>query len=214
MKTFVYFHICCRGDWKNIVSEMFNDFITSGLYDHVYAIRCGVLGNHQDLDEDFFKHSKVEIIGLSTNYSEYEAFTLYKLYDHALQDDFNVLYLHSKVVTKPEHQGVKDWTRLMCFFNIKKFRICNFLLDHEGADVVGVNFTSAGEWWSTHFSGNFWWTKTSYLRTLSKLNYDNYFAPEFWVCSNPKGQFVSLFNSNINHYDQQYGSEHYSHYYG
>lgn len=213
MKLFVYFHICCIGDWKHIVSEMFNQFITSGLYDEVVSIRCGVLGNHQDLQEDFFKHSKVEIIGLSENYSEYEPFTLNKLYDDALKDDFKVLYVHSKGVTRPYSQPVKDWVRLMCFFNIQNFRRCNYLLD-QGTDVVGINFTPRDDLHTAHFSGNFWWTKTFYIRSISRLIYNNYFAPEFWICSNSKGKFESLFDSNVNHYNQNYGPEHYSHYYG
>ena len=83
------------------------------------------------------------------------------IYLDSLKEDFNVLYIHSKGV---KHYGtniekcVKDWVDMMIYYNIINYKIClNFLNDY---DAVGVNLKLIN--CPCHYSGNFWWSKSSY----------------------------------------------------
>jgi len=43
-----------------------------------------------------------------------------------------------------------------------------------------------------HFSGNFWWTTSSYMSTLSELKYEESgkFEPEMWLFKRRKSEVV------------------------
>ena len=47
-----------------------------------------------------------------------------------------------------------------------------------------------------HYSGNFWWSKSSYIKRLSSCGNLTYNDPEFWLTRNENGKYVSLWNSN------------------
>jgi len=48
-----------------------------------------------------------------------------------------------------------------------------------------------------HFSGNFWWSKSSYLQTLENIN-DKYLSPEMYILSNNNCKYISLANDTNN----------------
>ena len=48
-----------------------------------------------------------------------------------------------------------------------------------------------------HFSGNFWWSKSSYLENLENIN-DKYLSPEMYVLSNNNCKYISLANDTNN----------------
>ena len=83
----------------------------------------------------------------------------------------------------------------------KKKEIIDFL---ENYDTVGVNLQSG-----PHYSGNFWWSKSSHIKTLNKKIGSNYTDPEFWVTSKKDGKYLSLYLSGINHYNTTYPKEKY-----
>ncbi len=82
-----------------------------------------------------------------------------------------------------------------------------------------VTNTSTYSVWSgsnlkTYYSGNIWWSNSDYIKTLTKQIGKNYTDPEFWVTSknkidNKKIYFLSLWNSNVNHYHTLYGKKKY-----
>lgn len=192
MNTYIYIHVCCINNWKEIFGKLLSDIRASGLYDKVTKIRCSILY----IAEDFtlFIDPKIEIISKSIDLSLYETPTINALYADALKEDFNVLYLHTKGV---KHMGmnphVTDWVKYMSYFNIYRHELCMEML--KDYDAVGVNLHTS----PTHFSGNFWWSKSEHLRKLQPCTYDKYCSPEFWVgCV--KGEYKELWNSGVNHY--------------
>lgn len=194
MKTYVYIHVGCVAHWESVFEKLMTLLRTSGLYDKVDKIRCGVLT--QTPVPQLFR-DKVEVVRLSSDLSLYETPTLHALHEHAQQEDFHVLYLHTKGVTRQNHPGVMDWVDLLAHFNIERHLEC--IAGLEEHDAVGVNLGGK----PLHYSGNFWWSKASHLRTLPRLVYDCYNAPEYWVTSGP-GKYLSLWESKVNHYQQRY----------
>ena len=127
------------------------------------------------------------------------------LYTHAVEEDFNVLYIHSKGVTKPWSDCVKDWIDYMLYFNIDKFQTCLELLQEY--DAVGVNLQDKPV---LHFSGNFWWSKSSNIRKLGEITNETYHGPEFYITGCKDGKYKGLYISNVNHYMQRFPSELYT----
>ena len=39
-KVYIYMHICCIANWKQVVDGLFDDIKQSGLYEKVIEIRC------------------------------------------------------------------------------------------------------------------------------------------------------------------------------
>jgi len=118
-----------------------------------------------------------------------------------MKEDFQVLYLHSKGVRhNNQNPCIQDWVDVLSYFNIQKHETCMKHL--EEYDAVGINLTNRP---SLHYSGNFWWSKSSHIRTLQKCTYSCYNAPEFWITSIP-GKYSNLWSSGVNHYKERYPS--------
>lgn len=196
MNTYIYIHVCCINNWKEIFGKLLSDIRASGLYDKVTKIRVNILTPMLDLD--VFKDDKIEILGISNNLRLYESSTLNLLYQHSFTEDFKVLYLHTKGV---KHNGknlnVIDWVKYMSYFNIYKHEDCLNMLDNY--DAVGVNLFDSPR----HFSGNFWWSSAKHISKLGQCGRDTYNSPEFWVTC-VKGEYKSLWKSGVNHYYKRY----------
>ena len=205
--VYIYIHICTIGHWDLVLDRLFVSIRSSGLYDIVAGIRCCVLGNEIEAAVSLLsRDTKVRVVKTNRDVMLYERITLNALYDDASQDDFYALYIHTKGVTRPINYGpVSDWTTYLTYFNVEKFQKALDLL--ETHDVVGVNLQDEPK---LHFSGNFWWTKSSHLKTLEREIGSGYTDPEFWICSRVgKASYVSMFNTGVNHYHVPYSPDKY-----
>jgi hypothetical protein len=191
MKRYIYIHVACINHWSDVFSSLLERIKKSGLYDAVDEIRLGILGNINLVVAD----PKLKIRGKSQDLVEYETFTLNLLYSDALKEDFQVLYLHTKGVSKPGNLiNIGSWTNYLSHFNIDRWSECCELLTKN--HCVGVNLLPEPK---PHYSGNFWWSRASYIRCLKPCVQDTYYAPEFWIGSG-NGSKVALWNSNCRHY--------------
>ena len=212
MRNYIYIHVCCVNNWKDVLHHLYSNIKTSGLHDIVTRIRCNVLCNPESKPsvELFFSEllssdAKLEILGITCDISLYEIPTINLLHNHATEaaDDFNVLYLHTKGVTRT-NTNVDDWVNYMIHFNINQYKTCiEQLADH---DTVGVNLFTTHP---IHYSGNFWWARSKYLKNLKQCENNHYNSPEFWLTEDNLGKFSSLWHSNINHYNELYEEHNY-----
>lgn len=203
MKIYIYLHICCINNWEEVFSKLLSDIKTSGLYEKIEKIRCTVL-TLECVSDELFQDPKIELISVHRNLNLYELATLHPLYEHAQKEDFYVLYLHTKGVRHNKtNPCVNEWVDYLAYFNIEQHQIC--IEGLETHDTVGVNLQQEP---CTHYSGNFWWSKSSHLRTLKKCVFTCYNSPEFWVTSGP-GKFLNLASSKVNHYTERYPSSMY-----
>jgi hypothetical protein len=222
----IYINIAVIGSVNEVLNELLNRIDTSGLYKMCDGIHLVINGDKSLLN--FKERGKYIIHNPNKDISHCEFPTLDLIWRHSqIQDDLKILYLHTKGVTKPNNKYISDWTELLTHFNVDKWY--DAFLELEKNDAVGVNFfgnpNDINEHPSTwgygkaplHFSGNFWWSKSSHIKKL-KNPYD--FVPdnnwlrwrvacEMWVCSNQQGDFKSLWNSNVNHYHQLYPRDKY-----
>ena len=121
---------------------------------------------------------RLQIIDAGSTDFEYPA--LNRLWLDSHDEDFYALYLHCKGSSKTnetEFQNGLAWMHYMAVGVIDNYSICLKHLE-LGADLVG-------SMWYRHFKGNFFWAKSSYLRTLVgpyQLDVSNRFHAEYW-CS-------------------------------
>jgi hypothetical protein len=194
MKRYIYIHVACINHWSDVFSSLLERIKKSGLYDAVDEIRLGILGNINLV----VAYPKLKIRGKSTDLSQYETFTLNLLRNDSLFEDFEVLYLHTKGVRKPGNLiNIGSWTNYLSHFNIDRWSECCALLNEN--DCVGVNLLPE----PIHYSGNFWWSRASYIRTLKICVQDHFYAPELWIGSG-NGSKVALWNSKCPHYEVPY----------
>ena len=205
MNTYIYIHVCCINNWKEIFNKLLDDIKKSGLYEKINKIKCNIL-SQEKIDMYIFEDEKIEIIGISNNLKLYEVSTINMLHKDSLDEDFNVLYLHTKGVRHNNcNINVNDWVRYLSYFNIYKHEICSTQL--KNCDAVGVNLHGGDV--ISHYAGNFWWSKSQYIRNLDKCLYEHYCSPEMWIVGKRIGRYVCLWNSNVDHYHNRYEEHNY-----
>ena len=158
-----YFHLATIGEYQTIYNELVGKMIESNLIDKVDTLYICIVG---DGDLKKIEHCKIEIIRVG-NIHDFEFPTLEKIENDILStnDNIKILYINGLGVTG-NTPNKKNWRSYLTYFNIVKFDECIKSLDN-GYDVCGVD-------WRTdpvpHFSGNFWWANSTYLKTLPKIN--------------------------------------------
>jgi beta-1,4-mannosyl-glycoprotein beta-1,4-N-acetylglucosaminyltransferase len=209
LPIYVYYHLCCIANWRDIFSRMMFKMKNSGLYNIISEIRITVLGNEYNPSDSLFNDPKITIRFYSPDTSLYERPGLNHMIEDAKTADFYVLYLHSKGVKhwkdKNMESNVYDWCEYMFYFNVYKHNMCIAELD-KGANAVGCNLQERGA--PLHYSGNFWWSKSSHIKNLPKIVDNRYNTPEFLVTS-IEGVYKSLWHSDVNHFHFPYPSKKY-----
>jgi len=148
-----------------------------------------------------------------TNYSDnchlYEAPTVNKMKHFSLEngtENANILYIHTKGVRySKDDQKENDWIDLMMYFLVEKYQTC---LDRlaQNFDAVGCNYYCVpSRNIPPHFSGNFWWARSSYLKNVADVDesLQDRNTSEYWLFRN-NPVYHNLYSSNIDHYMQAY----------
>lgn len=128
----------------------------------------------------------------------YELPTLSLLYHHAKKTDNEFyLYFHTKGASRMHHvdsidnfrnysyRNVENWRKIMEHFCIDNWKICVEKLENN--DLVGCNYIRQNILGVlAHYSGNFWWSKSEFIKKLSdpknhiNINTDR-FSAEWWI---------------------------------
>ena len=220
----IYINIAMVGSVNQVLWDLLTRIKQSGLYDSANKIYLVFNGDRKLLSFNLVSEKYV-IIDSNPDISKCEFPTLDLISQHCKEEDFNVLYLHTKGVTKPGYQQIIDWTNLLSYFNINKWQ--DRLKDLEDNDCSGVNFFGNPDdinhhpsTWGygkapLHYSGNFWWSKSSHIKKLPEpmswlpdKNYQRWrVMAEMWLCQPNDGKYNCAWQSNINHYLERYPIE-------
>lgn len=112
--------------------------------------------------------------------SEFEYPALQRLWLDSHVEDFHGLYLHCKSSSKIDDAEIENglaWLNYMADGVLDNHQICRIHLE-RGADLVGCM-------WYRHFKGNFFWFRSSYVKTLEdpqSISFGTRLNAEFW-CS-------------------------------
>ena len=202
-----FHHICFNNNGKDIFEEQFNTIVTSGLYDASKIIYCSVLGPANG----YIYPAKYNVIYISIDSKLYERPILEFMRKQSDILPGKYWYIHTKGIghyKSPNYNTISDWRKYMEYFVIKGWRRC--VMDLDKYDIAGVNYNTSP---SSHFSGNFWWARSSYIKTNNtEFNYKDYIEPEMWLCKGKSPIGISYHNSHVYHYTQSYNSIMYKNY--
>ena len=203
----IYFHCYCFGSYASVLYNKYKKINNSELLkniDNFYVIVSNTQERHKDFLQQFSTLSnKIKIINLPNPVFNDESDTLNFILQQSNDSSTNrrILYLHTKGVTR-SHQLVKKnvdaWVEYLDLYNIHKWKECVDALDTH--DVAGGLYESSNP---KHFSGNFWWANTNYIKTLPEItekNYKLFNRGEFWILSNTDKIYPVSENSTIDRY--------------
>lgn len=203
MTKYIYFHICTLNAYAQIITDMMNQCMASGLMDEITELRYYVTGIHISHVQDIMRgYPKTRCVQTEIRNQEYERFTL-----HALRADCQrmeekgekayILYLHSKGVSRPPWQfpGVASWRETM-IYGLSVYRHVCWEELGRGVDAVGSYYRDLPR---PHFSGNFWWARSSHIATLDRIG-PQYLDPEMWILSAPQCTWSELQNEGNSYF--------------
>jgi hypothetical protein len=184
----VYF-VALLNEWEPIVKPQINRLFNSNLYKETDELHVRVFFNDNEELYKFrtlLKNDKKILLTL-TKKNEYEFGALRILKNLSKKEDFYGYYLHAKGVSRTMNKQlskcVKSWREYMEYFLIDKYDLCVKELDN-GWDAAGVKIRRTPGTDFFHFSGNFWWANSKFIRELPEidsLDLNKRHDAEFWI---------------------------------
>tara|TARA_R110000803_G_scaffold202278_1_gene267366 strand:+ start:4406 stop:5062 length:657 start_codon:yes stop_codon:yes gene_type:complete len=208
IENHIFYHMFCVNECIDIFTNAFDKIKHSGLYSKTKTIHLHVNGSREDISLNILqlpKDPKIQITKHITN-THGEGNTLVALTNFCLNNDCNVLYLHTKGVTRPNNKNTTAWRNYMEFFMIEKFDecICRLPFKH----TIGVDYL---EFPHKHYSGNFWWSTSEYIKSkykqcneVSITNFTDRMECEFWLLKGSNHEIYEAHNSNADLYANEY----------
>jgi len=181
--VYIYFHVCCinagSANWKYIVNYIFDYLEKFDAFKKITEMRVCLLGENEFINDPIWKrHSKIKIHAHDSNKSLYEKFTLHTMRNDAERETFNAFYMHSKGFRTGIKKS-KPWVEEMLLNCWKDF---NFIMQQlKIYDTIGTRLKFIDGKIGSHYSGNFWWSKSEYLKTRTDNVGERYYDPEAWV---------------------------------
>jgi hypothetical protein len=167
----VFYTICTDYDYAFVIfAEQMARLESSGLAGAMRSLTITLAGDRSLVYNDLPFADKIKILPAPIA-KEGEFYTLFEILRRAQEEDFYALYFHAKGCTHgPDNHNIKDWRELMEYFLLDQWSKAVEALKTN--DTVGVNNST---WPVPHYSGNFWWARSAYLRHLPNPR-DHYLA--------------------------------------
>ena len=221
-KILIFIHCCALENGLTILSEQLEEIIKNKLYDECEKIIIHILGqSNYDLIDIYKEKNKIEFIysNLNVDYYEMNTINCIKKYFENIDDNYNVLYIHTKGVNKSGNQEViQSWRNMMEYNLINQFKFCNYLLNNEIVNTIGNNIINTfldekdkivllNKNHCFHYSGNFWWASSHYIKKLDFINiesekenrYKQRYQAENWILSKKEIKKTGiLYQNNTN----------------
>ena len=201
MKIYGVYYVCCRGAYRSIIQEQLASIQKSGLLEKTTELLCFICDFKMDVMM-LFRPFKTKVKFITTKENLYERFALqnFRHYIHNKKQPYYIYYFHTKGVSHPiEETQFHQRRRNLDYFILEKHDLCLRFLNN-GYDVVG---TALSLYPSLHFSGNFWWAKSSHLDRLPTEIRGTYYAPEMYICCHPNGKYISLCQHTNHHTNEE-----------
>ncbi len=212
IKIYIFIHVCTLDGWKDILLDQLNTINKSGLYNAVKQINFGIVGDCNVIKDTIFNDPKFNILYVDSRITLYENHTInfIKSFFSNKNDEAYILYIHTKGVRKAGNPDVTvSWRKMMEYFLIDKYKECIENLQYY--DTLGNNIVNMGDIYVNkenahciHYSGNFWWSKKSYIDKLDYIDIFNNdekkrYKSENWLLSlYPHGKFGVIFQDDTN----------------
>lgn len=186
MKLIHYYHIYADGKWTTPVKEHLSAYTKSGLAARS-ELRIGLVGSptNRESAKEFITRSRVSFEVHAEAPTGWEQITLDRI---DLSEDARILYCHTKGAAFQNQLSV-PWRRSMTEALVSNWRLPVYILEmgvpEQGippVDAVGCYWMPFNGGPPRHFSGNFWWANTDYLRRLPRpVAVTSRWDAEMWI---------------------------------
>jgi len=185
----VYF-ICCINNYLDVVKEQLA-MLRMGLLQRTQKVIVFVTRyNHDECSElDDILNSYDKFIIIKTPDNSYERYAINNYKKHIAEKNYYLYYFHTKGLKRKDDPLINVFTsrrQILNYYTLLQYNLNIQLL--EEYDAVGCSIHLYPK---KHFSGNFWWSKSSYLHVLEDIN-DKYLSPEMYVLSGNNCNYISL----------------------
>jgi hypothetical protein len=177
----IYYHIYAIDGVESIVDEQLS--LIENNFDFPYILNVGIsIANENISTIQLLDKIKSNLRDIRSKGNEWTTLDLIRNDAQKFGDSDYILYIHTKGVSKQNdyrYQNIISWRHLMNYFNIQKVKNVFKLFEKTDFNTYGVLFKE------NFYSGNFWWAKGSYLKTINLENKKlNRFAAELQYIQN------------------------------
>jgi hypothetical protein len=160
----IYYHIYAIEGVDAIVKEQLE--LIKANFDFPYKLNIGIsIANDNTSIIDILNLFNIsDLRDVRAKGNEFVTLDLIEKDKQNFGDSDFILYLHTKGASKQNSENVITWRHLMNYFNIEKCKNVFKIFDKTSYNTYGVLLGKAGKW--KIYSGNFWWAKASYLKTI------------------------------------------------
>lgn len=187
MNNVIFYHMLCVNDAQYRFKRTYDKIKISGLLDVCDSITVILVGKYKhDYHQyllNLIQDNKIKYLFSDIDTSEVATINL--VFEQATKHmytrkDYNILYLHSKGVTRPNLTSqMVGWADYMEYFLIEEYNKCFQIL--ESYKSCGVLYREG----IRMYGGNFWWAKSSLISTLKPLHTNSWrFNCEHWLLNN------------------------------
>lgn len=208
----IYYHIYAINGVEDIITEQLN--LIKKHFDFPYTLNVGISIAKENQSISHILSMVDNIRDIRAMGNEFTTLDLLEKDKEKFGDSDYILYIHTKGASKQNDINFKNiisWRHLMNYFNIEKVKDVFKLFERTDFNTYGVLFGRAGKW--TIYSGNFWWMKGEYAKTINLENVKrNRFSAETDYIQNGKNwKPYSPYNSEgTNHYITYFNREEYA----
>lgn len=158
----VYYHIYAIDGVESIIDEQIN--LIKAHFDFPYILNVGISIAKENQSISHILKMVDNIRDIRAMGNEFTTLELIEKDKEKFGDSDYILYIHTKGASKQDSENVTSWRHLMNYFNIEKVKNIFKIFEKTGYNTYGVLLGTAGKW--KLYSGNFWWAKSSYLKTI------------------------------------------------
>ena len=205
----IYYHIYAIDGVESIVDEQLN--LIKAHFDFPYILNVGIsIAENDTPTTSILEKIKPNLRDIRSKGNEWTTLDLIRKDTEKFGDSDYILYIHTKGASKQKdnrYENIISWRHLMNYFNIEKVKNVFKLFERTEFNTYGVILKG-------HFySGNFWWAKGSYLKTINLENIKlNRFAAEtnYIQCGKNWKPYSPYNNEMDNDYETYFKKEEYS----
>jgi hypothetical protein len=160
----IYYHIYAIEGVDAIVKEQLE--LIKANFDFPYKLNIGIsiANDNTSLINILSLFNISDLKDVRARANEFVTLDLIEKDKEKFGDSDYILYLHTKGASKQNSENVITWRHLMNYFNVEKCKNVFKIFEKTSYNTYGVLLGTAGKW--KLYSGNFWWAKASYLKTI------------------------------------------------
>ena len=205
----IYYHIYAIEGVEEIIDEQLS--LIEKHFDFPYILNVGIsIAENNISTTSILEKIKPNLRDIRSKGNEWTTLDLIRTDAEKFGDSDYILYIHTKGASKQKdnrYENIISWRHLMNYFNIEKVKNVFKLFERTEFNTYGVILKG-------HFySGNFWWAKGSYLKTINLENIKlNRFAAEtnYIQCGKNWKPYSPYNNEMDNDYETYFKKEEYS----